>query len=154
MSSLATVGGHHNNRDSSEKPTAIVAVTQIVAVDTKVGDQPEGQEQAQEEPDSSEGDMNRSRQPDVPVPSSPIPVRESDTFLEGRSVEADAGECRPPARIASRAESPAMDFARPESGSCVNIVDVTFLRVEGHRETARGPEYLLLGKMRLAPDVL
>ena len=85
---MATVGGHHNNRDSSERPTAIVAVTQIVAVDTKVGDQREGQEQAQEEPDSSEGDMTRSRQPDVSVPSSPIPVRESGTFLEGRSVEA------------------------------------------------------------------
>ena len=129
-----------------------MAVTQIVAVDTKVGDRPEGQEQ-QEEPDSSEGDMTRSRQPNVPVPLSPILVRESGTFLEGRSVEAVL-ECRPPAQIASRAESPAMDFARPESGSCVNIRDVTFLRVEGHQETARGPEYLLLGKMRLAPDVL
>ena len=88
VSSLATVGGHHNDRHSSERPTAIVAVTQIVAADTKVEDQSEGPEQAQEESDSSESDMTRSRQPDIPIPSAPIPVRESGTFVEGRSVEA------------------------------------------------------------------
>jgi len=48
--------------------------------------------------------------------------------------------------------SPARDFARREGGICVNVGDVTFLHVEGHRETASGPEYLLMGTMWLRAD--
>ena len=61
-------------------------------------------------------------------------------------------ECRPRAQIESRAVSPARDFARPEGGIHVNVGDVTFLHVEGHRETASGPKYLFMGKMWLGAD--
>lgn len=151
VSPAASVGRHHNNSDSSEVPTATAAVTQVIPPHTEVEDQPEGQEQGQEEPVSSGSDLPPSRQPDTPIPSSPIPALESGTILESQRAEA-VQECRPRAQIASRAVSPARDFAHPEGGTCVNVGDVTFLHVEGHRETTSGPEYLFMGKMWLGAD--
>ena len=151
VSPAASVERRHNNRNSSEGPTATAAVTQVIPPHTEVEDQPEGQEQGQEEPDSSGGDPPPSRQPDTPIPSSLIRVLESGTILESQSAEA-VQECRPRAQTASRAASPARDFARPEGGICVNIGDITFLHVEDHRETASGPEYLFMGKMWLGAD--
>ena len=48
--------------------------------------------------------------------------------------------------------SPAQNFARHEGGICVSGGDVTFLHVEGHRETASGPEYKFMGRMWLPAD--
>ena len=66
VSPAASVKRHHNDRDSSEGPTATAAVTQIIPPHTEVEDQPEGQKQGQEEPDSSGGDLPSSRQPVTP----------------------------------------------------------------------------------------
>jgi hypothetical protein len=57
VSPAASVERHHNNRDSNEGPTATTPVTQVIPPHTEVEDQPEGQEQGQEEPDSSGGDL-------------------------------------------------------------------------------------------------
>jgi hypothetical protein len=150
--SPAAIIDRRRNGGSSEGPTAITAVTQVVLAHTEVEDQLVGQEQGQEEPDSSGSDLPPSSRPDTPIASSPIPVLESGTILEDQSAEA-VQECTPRAQIASRAMSPARDFACPERGSSVNVRDVTFLHAEGHRETASGPEYQFVGKIWLRADV-
>jgi hypothetical protein len=57
VSPAASVERYHNDRDSSEGPTATATITQVVPAHTEVEDQPEGQEQGQEESGSSGGDL-------------------------------------------------------------------------------------------------
>jgi hypothetical protein len=152
VSPAAIIERRRNDGSSSEGPTAITAVTQVVLAHTEVEDQLVGQERGQEEPDCSGSDLPPSSRPDTPIASSPIPVLESGTILEGQSAEA-VQECTPRAQIASRAVSPAGDFACPKRGSSVNVRDITFLHAEGHRETASGPEYQFVGKIWLRADV-
>lgn len=148
VSPAASVERHRNNRDSNEGHTTTAAVTHVISPHTEVEDRPEG---GQEEAYSSRCGLPPTRPPDTRIPLSPIPVLESGPILEGQSAEA-VQECHPRARIASRAVSPARDFGRLEGGICVNLGDVNFLHVEGHRETATGPEYLFVGKIWLGAD--
>jgi hypothetical protein len=47
---------------------------------------------------------------------------------------------------ASRLVSPADKDACTGSGPCVSIQNITFLHIEGQRETAYGPEYRVFGQ--------
>ena len=48
---------------------------------------------------------------------------------------------------------PAREVACMESGSCISLQDITFLRVEGQREVAGGPEYQFVTKIWRRPGV-
>ena len=52
-----------------------------------------------------------------------------------------------------QAVSLARDFVHPEVGSCVDLRDITFLHIEGHRETTSGLEYQFVGKMWLQAEM-
>ena len=122
------------------------------------GDGITGEREKQEEQEDNTGDWEDScsdrsdnilsGQPDASIPLSTIPLLATALVSEPQSLTAvpDGTRSDCVARVASPAEELAITD-RPH----INIQDVTFLRVEGQRETPRGPEYLFVGEMWLQP---
>ena len=84
----ASLERYRNDGDSSERPTAPVAVSQVVPAHAEVEDQPDWQEQGGGMPNGGDGNFLSSRQSDTPVASSPVPILESGTILEGLNAKA------------------------------------------------------------------
>jgi hypothetical protein len=88
-----------------------------------------------------------STQSDATMPSSKSPL------LTSQRPSPEAVRDRPRNDNVAQVVSPAEEVAavdRPHIG----IEDVTFLRVEGQRETHRGPEYLFVGQTWLQPTTV
>ncbi|KAL2044546.1 hypothetical protein ABVK25_012399 [Lepraria finkii] len=110
----------------------------------------EGQEWEGNSGGGGRGGFPPSREPDAPSPASTTQLLESGTDTERQSQETVHAHLR--IRSASRVVSLAREVMRSHSESHVSVQDITFLHIEGQRETARGPEYLCVGKMWFKAD--
>ena len=114
----------------------------------------EEQEQEAEGPDWEDSNSDRgggvppSRQPDAPILVSTIQLLESGMIPERQSPEAMTDH-QLGSQSVSRIESPMRQAMCTGSGTCMGIQDISFLHIEGLRETVRGPEYLCVGKVWL-----
>jgi hypothetical protein len=151
---------HHSDGDGGAGSTATAVITQALAASTETDSVVEEQQEQEQEKEGQEweemssggggGGFPPSRQPDAPIPTSTIQLLESGMISERQSPEA-VPDHHPGTQSASRIGSPTREAACTRSGPCVGIQDITFLHVEGERETARGPEYLFVGKTWLRP---
>jgi hypothetical protein len=155
--SAASGSSHHpNDRDGDGESAPITAITEAVVAyieeDISVEEQQgqEKEEQEREETDNDGGSFPPRRQPKALIPTSIVRVLESSLTLARRSQKVVQGCCTR-TQTASPITSPAREVACTESGSCIGIQDITFLRVEGQREAADGPEYQFVAKMWLQP---
>ena len=155
----------HSEEDSSAAlvAAATAATTQAVPHSTEtesVVEDPHEQEREKDEHGKAEKEWQEtnsggdgsipSRQPDAPIPTSTIQLLEPGLFPDRQSPE-DVPNHHPGTQSASQIVSPAREVACTPSGPCVSIQDITFLHIEGQRETAYEPEYLCVGKMWLRP---
>jgi hypothetical protein len=135
---------------------AITTITETVAAYTEEYSSVEERQdgvKAQQEREGTIGDGGRfppSRQPEAPISTYTVRVRESGLVSTCQSPEvAQSHYAR--TQTTSPIMSPAREVACMESRSYISLQDITFLRVEGQREAADGPEYQVVAKLWLQP---
>ncbi len=144
------------NRDACGELAAITAITEAGATyteeDSSVEEQ-QGQVKEEREREGTNNDGGSSsprKQPEAPIPTSTVRVLESSLVSACRSQEVVQGCCTRN-QTASPIVLPGREVYSSKRRSCIGIQDITFLRVEGQREAADGPEYQFVAKMWLQP---
>jgi hypothetical protein len=146
----------HSDGDGGGGSAAATAITEAIAADTEEDSSVEEQQDQEKEEQEREGTNNDgssfppSRQPEALIPASTVQVLESSLISQRRSPEVVQGY-RTQTQAASSIMLPVREVACTDSGSCISIQDITFLRVKGQREAAYGPEYQFVAKMWLRP---
>ena len=156
----------HSDEDSSAAAAAaatIAAIAQTVPPPTETDSVVEDrrkQEREKEEYERVEKEWQEtnsggdgsipSRQPDAPIPTSTIQLLEFGLCSDHHSPDAVPNHCAGTPSV-GHIVSPTVEGACAGGGPCVSIQDITFLHVEGRRETVCEPEYLCVGKMWLRP---
>jgi hypothetical protein len=107
-------------------------------------------EQEREGTIGDDGSFPLSRPPEAPISTSTVRVLESSLISARQNPEVVQGY-HARTQTASPVMLPAREVTRTESRSCISIRDITFLRVEGQREAASGPEYQFVTKIWLRP---
>ena len=164
-SPTASVQSRHSDEDSSAAAAAATtaAIAQAVPpsteTDSVVEDSHEqerdkeehgkGEKEWQETHSCSDGSLP-SRLPDALLPTSTIQLMGLSLGPDHQSPEPVPNHCLG-TPSASQIVSPTGEVACAGSGPCVSIQDITFLHIEGRRETVCEPEYLCVGKMWLRP---
>ena len=162
-SPAASVQSSRHSDEDSSAAAATAAITQAVSASTEtdsVVEDPHEQEREKEEHGKGENEWQEtngcrdgslfSRQLDALLPTSTIQLLGSSLCPDHQGPEPVPNHC-PETRSASQIVSPTGEIACAGSGPCVSIQDITFLHIEGRRETACEPDYLCLGKMWLRP---
>ena len=147
---------HPSDGDSGGASAAITTITEAVAVyteeDSSVEEQ-QDQEKEEQERERTVGDGGRfppSRQSEAPISTSTLRVLKSSLVSTRQSPEVVQG-CYAQTQTTSPIMLPAREVTCTESRSCIAIQDITFLRVEGQREAANGPESHFVTKIWLRP---
>ncbi len=138
--------------DQESCSAAITAIIEAVAAYTEEDGSVEEQQdqvEAEQEREGTIGDGGRfppSRQPEAPISTSTVRILES-SLVSARQSPKVVQVYHARTQTTSPIMFPAREVARTESGSCISIQDITFLRVEGQREAAGGPEYQFVTKI-------